>query len=188
VAPAAPGTGAANGLPTQADERFRPLRIVSVMTTDSSGGAEFAAVEMLDALRERGHETVLLSDMAGIGRDTEVTVGAIDTGPKLSTRTWMLLAKRWPLLQRRFAHALEEQLPYDVLLVHYKKEQLMAGMLPKRLRATTVWAEWGPVPIPLRSGVPRLAYAMAARRASLVMAVSEGTREAGSGAKRAAYR
>jgi hypothetical protein len=172
-----PGAGAANGRPSQADERVRPLRIVSVMTTDSSGGAEFAAVEMLDALRQRGHETVLLSDMPGIGRDTEVTVGAIDTGPKLSTRTWTRLARRWPLLLTRFAHALEEQLPYDVLLVHYKKEQLMAGMLPRRLRATVVWAEWGPVPIPLRSGVPRLAYAMAARRASLVMAVSEGTRK-----------
>jgi glycosyltransferase involved in cell wall biosynthesis len=175
------GAGAANGLPWREHERVRPLRIVSVMTTDSSGGAEFAAVEMLDALRERGHETVLLSDMPGIGRDTQVTVGAIDTGPKLSTRTWMLLAKRWPLLQWRFAHALAQQSPYDVLLVHYKKEQLMAGMLPKRLRATTVWAEWGPVPIPLRSGVPRLAYALAARRASLVMAVSEGTRESVAG-------
>jgi glycosyltransferase involved in cell wall biosynthesis len=173
---ASPGwdAGAANGSAPAA--LVRPLRIVSVMTTDSSGGAEFAAVEMLDALRQRGHETVMLSDMPGIGRDTEVTVAGIDTGPKLSTRTWARLARRWPFLLRRFAHALEEQMPYDVLLVHYKKEQLMAGMLPRRLRATIVWAEWGPVPIPLRSGLPQLAYAMAARRASLAMAVSEGTR------------
>jgi len=47
-----------------------------------------------------------------------------------------------------------------VLLVHYKKEQLMAGMLPRRLRAATVWAEWGPVPVPMRSGIPRLAYVL----------------------------
>ncbi len=152
------------------------MRIVSVMTTDASGGAEFAAVEMLDALRQRGHETVMLSDVPGIARDTNVTVAPIDTGPKLSTRTWTALALRWPLLLRRLARALQAQLPYDVLLVHYKKEQLLAAALPKRLRATTVWAEWGPVPLPLRHGIPRLAYVLAARRASLVMAVSEGTR------------
>jgi glycosyltransferase involved in cell wall biosynthesis len=165
-----------NGSSSEEGEQVKPMKIVSVMTTDSSGGAEFAAVEMLDALRQRGHETVMLSDMHGIGRDTKVTVERIDTGPKLSTRTWTRLAMRWPLLLRRFSRALEEQMPYDVLLVHYKKEQLMAGMLPKRLRATTVWAEWGPVPLPLRGGVPRLAYVSAARRAVLVMAVSEGTR------------
>jgi glycosyltransferase involved in cell wall biosynthesis len=168
--------GGANGSPPEYEEKVKPLKIVSVMTTDSSGGAEFAAVEMLDALRRRGHETVMLSDMPGIGRDTKVTVVGIDIGPKLSTRTWARLALRWPLLLRRLARALEEQMPYDVLLVHYKKEQLMAGMLPKRLRATTVWAEWGPVPLPLRGGVPRLAYLAAGRRAALGMAVSEGTR------------
>ena len=61
------------------------MKVVSVMTTDSSGGAEFAAVEMLDALAERGHETVMLSDMPGIGRDTRVAIAPIDIGPKLST-------------------------------------------------------------------------------------------------------
>jgi glycosyltransferase involved in cell wall biosynthesis len=166
----------ANGSPAGDADKVKPLKIVSVMTTDSSGGAEFAAVEMLDALRRRGHETVMLSDMPGIGRDTQVKVVGVDIGPKLSTRTWTRLARRWPLLLRRLARALEEEMPYDVLLVHYKKEQLMAGMLPKRLRATTVWAEWGPVPLPLRGGVPRLAYLAAGRRAALGMAVSEGTR------------
>ena len=41
------------------------VKIVSVMTTDAAGGAEFAAVEMLDALAERGHEVVMLSDQRG---------------------------------------------------------------------------------------------------------------------------
>ncbi len=168
-------------LDDEAPAAVRPLKIVSVLTTDSSGGAEFAAVEMLEALRQRGHDTVLLSDMPGIGRGTDVTVVGIDTGPKLSTRTWSRLAKRWPLLLKRFSRALDAQLPYDVLLVHYKKEQLMAGMLPKRLRATTVWAEWGPVPIPLRSGIPRLAYLAASKRTPLVMAISEGTRKSVAG-------
>lgn len=152
------------------------MKIVSVMTSEASGGAEFAAVEMLDALHARGHETVLLSGTPGIARDTGVPVAPIDIGPKLSTRTWVALAGSWPLLLRRLARALEAQTPYDVLLVHYKKEQLLAAMLPRRLRATTVWAEWGPVPFPLRRGLPRRAYLFAARRAALAMAISEGTR------------
>ncbi|MGH2833462.1 MAG: glycosyltransferase family 4 protein [Solirubrobacteraceae bacterium] len=146
------------------------------MTTDSSGGAEFAAMEMLEALRQRGHETVMLSDMEGIGRDTGVRVLPISIGPKLSTRSWVSLALRWPLLLRQLRDALQAQAPYDVLIVHYKKEQLLVRGLPTALRRTVVWSEWGPVPFPLRKGLPRRAYLAAATQAPLVMAVSEGTR------------
>jgi glycosyltransferase involved in cell wall biosynthesis len=152
------------------------VKIVSVMTTDSSGGAEFAAVEMLEALRQRGHDTVMLTDMPGMARDTDVTVSPIDLGPKLSTRSWVSLMLRWPSLRKRLRTALRAQEPYDVLMVHYKKEQLLAGMLPAELRRTIVWEEWGPVPFPLRKGLPRRAYLRAAERAALVLAISEGTR------------
>jgi glycosyltransferase involved in cell wall biosynthesis len=152
------------------------VKIVSVMTTDSSGGAEFAAVEMLEALRQRGHDTVMLTDMPGMARDTDVTVGPIELGPKLSTRSWISLMLRWPSLRKRLRTALRAQAPYDVLMVHYKKEQLLAGMLPAELRRTIVWEEWGPVPFPLRKGLPRRAYLRAADRAALVLAISEGTR------------
>jgi glycosyltransferase involved in cell wall biosynthesis len=155
---------------------MRDVKIVSVMTTDSSGGAEFAAVEMLEALRQRGHDTVMLTDMPAMARDTEVTVSPIELGPKLSTGSWVSLALRWPLLLRSLRAALRAQQPYDVLLVHYKKEQLLAGMLPAELRRTIVWEEWGPVPFPLRRGLPRRAYLRAGERASLVLAISEGTR------------
>jgi glycosyltransferase involved in cell wall biosynthesis len=152
------------------------VKIVSVMTTDSSGGAEFAAVEMLEALRQRGNETVMLTDVPAMARDTKVEVHPIVLGSKLSTSSWTGLAARWPLLVRRLRRALREQAPYDVLMVHYKKEQLLASMLPTELRRTVVWAEWGPVPFPLRKGFPRRAYLSAASRAALVMAISEGTR------------
>jgi glycosyltransferase involved in cell wall biosynthesis len=155
---------------------MRGVKIVSVMTTDSSGGAEFAAVEMLEALRQRGHETVMLTDMPAMARDTEVRVSPIALGPKLSTGSWAALALRWPSLLMRLRSALREQAPYDVLLVHYKKEQLLAGMLPLSLRRTVVWLEWGPVPFPLRRGLPRRAYLHAGGHAALVMAISEGTR------------
>lgn len=151
------------------------MKIVSVMTTDSSGGAEFAAMEMLEALRQRGHDTVMLTDMPGMARDTGVRVGPIAIGPKLSSTSWIALALRWPVLLVRLRHALRAEAPYDVLLVHYKKEQLLAGMLPADLRRTVVWSEWGPVPFPLRRGLPRRAYLLAARKAALVMAISEGT-------------
>ncbi len=152
------------------------MKIVSVMTTDSSGGAEFAAVEMLEALRQRGHDTVMLTDMPGMARDTDVTVSPIELGPKLSTRSWIGLMLRWPSLRKSLRTALRAQEPYDVLMVHYKKEQLLAAMLPAELRRTIVWEEWGPVPFPLRKGLPRRAYLRAAERAALVLAISEGTR------------
>jgi glycosyltransferase involved in cell wall biosynthesis len=152
------------------------MKIVSVMTTDSSGGAEFAALEMLEALRQRGHDTVMLTDMPGIGRDTGVTVLPIALGPKLSKGSWIGLALRWPSLSRRLRSALSAQAPYDVLMVHYKKEQLLTRRLPAELAGTIVWSEWGPVPFPLRKGYPRKAYLDAGERAALVMAVSEGTR------------
>ena len=101
------------------------MKIVSVMTTHSAGGAEFAAVEMLDALAERGHDVVMLSDMPGIGRGSRVPVVPLEIGPKLSSGTWPSLLVRWPALARGVARALGAQLPYDVLLVHYKKEQLV---------------------------------------------------------------
>jgi glycosyltransferase involved in cell wall biosynthesis len=152
------------------------VKIVSVLTTTSAGGAEFAAVEMLDALADDGHEVVMLSDQPGIGRDTQVAVRPLEIGPKLSTTTWRSIGVRWLPYLVRLRRALEREQPYDVLLVHYKKEQLMAALLPSRLRSTLVWAEWGPVPYPMRKGLPRQAYLAAARRARLIMAVSEGTK------------
>jgi len=153
------------------------VKIVSVMTTNARGGAEFAAVEMLHALVVRGHDTVMLTDQPEIGRDTAVRVKPLSIGPKLALGTWPGLLARWPLHIRRLRAALEAEAPYDVLLVHYKKEQLAARWLPPRLRATLVWAEWGPVPFPLRKGLPRAAYLDAARPAAVVMAVSAGTRK-----------
>ncbi|HEX3172589.1 MAG TPA: glycosyltransferase family 4 protein [Solirubrobacterales bacterium] len=151
------------------------MRIVSVMTGTAPGGAEFAAVELLDALIERGHEVTMLSDAPGIGRDSRVEVHPLELGPKLSGRTWPLLAIRWPLLARRLRRALEAELPYDVLLLHYKKEQLLGAGLPANLRPQVVWAEWGPVPRQMRRGPGRLAYARAARSASALLAVSKPT-------------
>jgi glycosyltransferase involved in cell wall biosynthesis len=61
--------------------------------------------------------------------------------------------------------------------VHFKKEQLLASLLPRRLRPVLAWAEWGPVPPPLRSGAANRAYQWAARDVDAVLAVSSGTRE-----------
>ncbi len=147
-----------------------------MMSGAAPGGAEFAAVELLDALAARGHEVVMLSDSPSIGRDTRVVVHPLELGPKLSARTWPRLALGWPALRRRLGRALEAELPYDVLLLHYKKEQLLAPRLPARLRPRVAWAEWGPVPRQMRSGPGRRLYAAASRGVSTVLAVSEGTR------------
>ncbi|HVQ59353.1 MAG TPA: glycosyltransferase family 4 protein [Solirubrobacterales bacterium] len=153
------------------------MKIVSVMTGAAPGGAEFAAVELLDALIERGHEAVMLSDSPEIGRDTRVQVRPLDLGPKLSGSTWPSVVLRSPGLRRRLRSALEAEAPYDVLLLHYKKEQLLAPGLPAQLRPRIAWCEWGPVPRQMRRGPGRWAYARAGRGVGAVMAISEGTRE-----------
>jgi glycosyltransferase involved in cell wall biosynthesis len=167
------------------------MRIVSVMTGAAPGGAEFAAIEMLDALIGRGHEAVMLSDDPGIGRGTRVEVRHLDLGPKLSGKTWLGTIPRWPSLRKQLRTALEAERPYDVLLLHYKKEQLLASDLPAALRAHLVWSEWGPVPVQMRSGPTNWAYRRAGKKVDRVVAISEGTRQsvidAGIAAAKVAY-
>jgi glycosyltransferase involved in cell wall biosynthesis len=153
------------------------VKIVSVMTGAAPGGAEFATVELLDALIDRGHEAVMLSDSPSIGRDTRVEVAPLELGPKLSAKTWPRLAARWPALRRELTRALEAQMPYDVLVLHYKKEQLIGSTLAAQLRPRLIWAEWGPVPRQMRTGPGRYLYARAGRRVDHVIAVSTGTRD-----------
>lgn len=153
------------------------MKVVSVMTGAARGGAEFAAVELLDALIGRGHEAVMLSDWEGIGRDTRVEVRPLAIGPKLSTRSWATLGARLPALRRRLALALEGEMPYDLLLLHYKKEQLLAPTLPARLRPQVAWAEWGPVPRQLGRGPGGWLYSRASREVDPVWAISAGTRQ-----------
>jgi glycosyltransferase involved in cell wall biosynthesis len=152
------------------------VKIVSVMTGAALGGAEFAAVELLDALVERGHEAVMLSDSPSIGRETAVEVRPLEIGPKLSGKTWPSLALKWPALRGGLRRGLEAEAPYDVLLLHYKKEQLLAPGLPPELRRRIAWCEWGPVPRQMRQGPGRWAYARAGGGVSAVLAISEGTR------------
>src|SRR3954453_23299005 len=113
-----PVRNSVGGVPRRRGEE--PMKIVSVMTTTSRGGAEFAAVELLDALAARGHETVLLSDQPGIGRDTRVRVAPLSIGPKLSRSTYASMTLRWVPYVRRLRAALEREAPYDVLLLPYK--------------------------------------------------------------------
>lgn len=152
------------------------MKIVSVMTSEQAGGAEFGALQLLSALRERGHEVVSLSNQPA-PEGFDVPVRPIALGPKLSARSWPGLLARWPWLVLRLRRALEAERPYDALIVHYKKEQLLAARLPAALRRGLVWREWGPVPLQMRRGIARLLYARAARPATWVMAVSSGTRD-----------
>ncbi len=147
------------------------------MTTAARGGGEYAAVDLLDALGRRGHNVVMLSNVAEIADGTSVPVRPIDLGPKLSRSSAVSLTLRAPLILRALRTALEREAPYDVLLVHYKKEQLLAPWLPRRLRPTLAWAEWGPVPRQLRSGAPNRLFRRAARDVGAVLAVSAGTKD-----------
>lgn len=153
------------------------MKIVSVMTSVTRGGAEYAAVRLLDALAARGHEGVLLTSHPDTAEGTRVAARHVDLGPKLGSRTWPRVTAASPLVLRRLRDELEREAPYDVLLLHFKKEQLLAPALPARLRPRLAWAEWGPLPLPLRTGVPGALYRRAARGVDAVLAISEGTRE-----------
>jgi glycosyltransferase involved in cell wall biosynthesis len=158
------------------DLRVREHRIVSLQTTSERGGAEYANVDLLEALAARGHDVVLLTNVPDIAANANVPVGKIDLGPKLSRRSALRVVLETPLILARIARMLRAERPVGTLLVHFKKEQLLCSLLPRRLTGEIVWAEWGPVPPPMRRGLARWAYASAARRARAVMAVSEGTR------------
>jgi glycosyltransferase involved in cell wall biosynthesis len=81
-----------------------------------------------------------------------------------------------PLTLLRLMGALRKERPVRALMLHFKKEQLLCSLLPRRLTGDIVWAEWGPVPPPMRQGPARMLYALAARRAHRIIAISEGTR------------
>jgi glycosyltransferase involved in cell wall biosynthesis len=153
------------------------MKVVSVMTSATRGGAEYAAVRLLDAVAARGHEAVLLTSHPDTAAGTRVAARQIELGPKLGSRSWPRLGVTWPLVLRRLRRELLREAPYDVLLLHFKKEQLLAPRLPAELRTRVAWAEWGPVPPPLRGGVPGQLYHRAAEEVSVVLAVSEGTRQ-----------
>lgn len=155
---------------------MRPGRIVSIQTTSERGGAEYANVDLLAALRERGHDVVLLTNFPDLADGTGVPVRRIDLGPKLSRRTIAKVLLSAPAILLRLARALRRERPVAVCFVHFKKEQLLCALLPRRITGEIVWAEWGPVPPPMRRGPARLIYALAARRARRIVAISEGTR------------
>lgn len=150
-------------------------RIVSILTTSERGGAEYASVDLLDALVTRGHDAVLLTNMPVLVAGTKVAVRELDLGPKLARHNALEVALQALRTLLRLARALRRERPVAGMLVHFKKEQLLCSLLPRRLTGTIVWAEWGPVPPLMRRGLPRLLYALAARRAHRVMAVSSGT-------------
>lgn len=156
----------------------RPRHIVSVMTTQSHGGAEYANVDLLDALVARGWRATLLTNMPELADGTRVRASAIDLGPKLSRRQPLRVAAAFPVTTRRLRAALAAEharAPIDVTLLHFKKEQLMTPFLRPGLPGRVVWAEWGPLPLPMRRAPFRQLYAAAARGADHVIAVSHAT-------------
>jgi glycosyltransferase involved in cell wall biosynthesis len=151
--------------------------IISIQTTSERGGAEYANVDLMSALLERGHDVLMLTNSPELVAGTSVPVRELDIGPKLGRASALRVALETPRTLRRLARALRAERPVDAVLVHFKKEQLLCSLLPRRLTGQIAWVEWGPVPAPLRRGPARLLYALAARRAHRILAVSKGTAE-----------
>lgn len=151
-------------------------RVASVMTSGERGGAEYANVDLLDALAARGHDVVLLTNLPDLADGTRVRVRPLELGPKLGRRSARRVVLELPRTLLRLGRSLRAESPSTTFL-HFKKEQLLAALLPARVTGRIVWAEWGPVPPALRKAPLRWLYAAAARRASHVLCVSEGTRQ-----------
>jgi glycosyltransferase involved in cell wall biosynthesis len=155
------------------------LHVVSVQTSGELGGAEYANVELLNALRAFGANVALLGDQPMLVAGTDVAFTEIDLGPKIKRSSLRRVVLGFLPWLRRLRRALEHEAhhqPIDVTLLHFKKEQLMSALLPRRLTGAVVWAEWGRLPVPLTHGPARLFYLVAAKRAKLIVAVSESTR------------
>lgn len=150
--------------------------IVSIQTSNERGGAEYANVDLLQALAARGHSVALFTNLPDIAAGTAVPVREVALGPKLARRSALRVALSAPVTLLRLARALRAERPVTAVLLHFKKEQLLCSLLPRRLTGEIVWAEWGPVPMPMRRGMARWAYDLAARRARRIMAVSAGTK------------
>ncbi|HEY1457647.1 MAG TPA: glycosyltransferase family 4 protein [Solirubrobacteraceae bacterium] len=151
-------------------------RIVSIQTTNERGGAEYANVDLLDALAARGHDVLLLTNVVDIAAGSRVATREIDLGPKITRRTAVRVALRSPWTLIRMAGALRAERPVKAVLLHFKKEQLLCSLLPRWLTGEIFWMEWGPVPPPMRRGPARWMYVLAARRTRGILAISEGTR------------
>jgi hypothetical protein len=117
--------------------------LVSLQTSDETGGAEFANVDLLSALRGHGLDARLMSNKPELSAGTGVPNIEIDLGPKLKRSTWARVALELPyrlwLLDRALRRQARER-PLDVLLLHFKKEQLMSLLLSRRLARTVIWA------------------------------------------------
>jgi glycosyltransferase involved in cell wall biosynthesis len=150
-------------------------RLVSILTTSERGGAEYASVDLLAALQARGHDVLLLTNAPRLAAGIDIPVCRLNIGPKLAQQSVLRLTVQAPLILLRIARTLHAARPVGAVLVHFKKEQLLCSLLPGRMTGTIVWAEWGPVPAQMRRGLPRLIYALAARRARRIMVVSDGT-------------
>ena len=173
--PIAPAPGSANAPVLEVVPR---VRVVSVQTSDERGGGEYAGVNLLAILHRAGADVELLTNDPGVAEGSGVRARHIAIGPKLSRRSvWPVVLGFLPWLVRlaRELRRTRARAPYDVLLVHYKKEQLMCALLPRRLRAALVWAEWGPLPEEFGHAPASWLYRLAARRAAAIVAVSEGT-------------
>lgn len=154
------------------------MHVVSIQTSNERGGGEYANVDLLDGLAGRGWRVKLVTNLPELADGTAVPVRQIDLGPKLSADTARSTAVRFPLYLQRVRAALAAEAaeaPIDAILLHYKKEQLMTRMLGTYAERV-VWAEWGPLPFPFRTGFPQRAYALNARRVSHVICISENTR------------
>lgn len=152
--------------------RDRPLRIDIVCNSQARGGAELFSLELAAGLRERGADARIClppgASLAGAAIQRRVPTRTLDIGPKLRRGTASELVRRG----RGYARVLRAHVDrpeIDVVLLQFKKEQLLWGGAPWGPRVLIL--EHGRIPRPV-TAIPPLArrYRAALRAATLRLA------------------
>jgi glycosyltransferase involved in cell wall biosynthesis len=161
------------------------MRILFIMISSYSplsGGAEKYMIELAGGLAARGHGVFALCshDLQCYFEAVGVTAESIDIGPKLAKRNAVqLLALPWmvAVLRRRIRKLLGKR-PFDVIHVHFKKEQILAGILGRQLNIPVVWTEHAPLhSLILDHWLPLKIYNWAASGVKTVITVGDTVRD-----------
>jgi glycosyltransferase involved in cell wall biosynthesis len=161
------------------------VRILFIMISSYSplsGGAEKYMVELAGGLAARGHGVFALCshNLQSCFEAVGVTAESIDIGPKLAKRNVaQLLALPWMVaVLRRRIRKLQGERPFDAIHVHFKKEQILAGILGRQLNIPVVWTEHGPLhPLIVDHWLPLKIYRWAASGVKTVITVGDTIRD-----------
>ena len=153
-------------------------RIIWILNTDTVGGAEKFVIESIGFFpQEKGKLTIAAKPhlLSLIPDNVPVEKRIFDIGPKLGRKTILDLIIGWRFYQKRIKRLLEEG--FDIVILQYKKEQLLASLPAFSLGVPVIWVEHAPPPAAfVKNPFAMMLYRKAASRAKRVITFSDRSR------------